>query len=374
MGVRFVHTADWQLGMRRHYLSPEAQARFDSARIEAIRGIGRLAADHGAAFVIACGDLFESNQVDRRTVSRALEAMRDVGVPLYLLPGNHDPLEPGSVYTSPSFVARKPGHAHVVADSTPIEVAPGVELVGAPWVSKRPLTDLVAAACADLHPSDVLRICAGHGIVDRLCADRDNPAVISADDAEALIEQRAIHYLALGDRHSATSIGSTGRIWYAGSPEPTDYDEVNPGCAVVVELDEDGCNVTSHHVGEWRFVRATFDLRSEADVVDVSAWFEAVVDKDRTVAKVVFTGEVSLRVKARLDAVIEDVREVFAAVEVIERDADLVVLPDRLDLENFQLTGFARTSADQLLEQARGGHDTATDALALLYRLSVGAP
>jgi uncharacterized protein YhaN len=32
--VRFVHTADWQLGMRRHFLDEEAQGRFDQARTE----------------------------------------------------------------------------------------------------------------------------------------------------------------------------------------------------------------------------------------------------------------------------------------------------------------------------------------------------
>lgn len=34
--VRFLHTADWQLGMTRHYLAGEAEARFRQARIDAI--------------------------------------------------------------------------------------------------------------------------------------------------------------------------------------------------------------------------------------------------------------------------------------------------------------------------------------------------
>jgi len=38
--VRFVHTADWQLGMSRHFLDTDAQARFTAARIDAVRRLG----------------------------------------------------------------------------------------------------------------------------------------------------------------------------------------------------------------------------------------------------------------------------------------------------------------------------------------------
>ena len=92
--VKFLHTADWQLGMTRHFLAGEAQARFDGARIDAIRTIGALAEDEGCAFVVVCGDVFESNQVSRQVILRAFEAMgASPQVTFYLLPGNHDPLE-----------------------------------------------------------------------------------------------------------------------------------------------------------------------------------------------------------------------------------------------------------------------------------------
>ena len=56
--VRFVHSADWQLGMARHFLDADAQARFGAARIEAIRRIGALAATEGCAFVVVSGDVY----------------------------------------------------------------------------------------------------------------------------------------------------------------------------------------------------------------------------------------------------------------------------------------------------------------------------
>ena len=56
--ARFLHTADWQLGMTRHFLSPEAQGRFAQDRIDAIRQIGDIAREQGAQFVVVCGDVF----------------------------------------------------------------------------------------------------------------------------------------------------------------------------------------------------------------------------------------------------------------------------------------------------------------------------
>ena len=48
-----------------------------------------------------------------------------------------------------------------------------------------------------------------------------------------------MHYVALGDRHSTTEVGGTGRIWYSGAPEPTAYDEIDPGNVLIVDLSAD---------------------------------------------------------------------------------------------------------------------------------------
>ena len=106
--IRFLHTSDWQLGMTRHFLSEGAQERYSQGRFDAIRTMGRIAKEKKCQFMLVCGDAFESNQVDRKTVARALEALKDVPVPVYILPGNHDPLNAASVYRSSTFIDRKP--------------------------------------------------------------------------------------------------------------------------------------------------------------------------------------------------------------------------------------------------------------------------
>jgi DNA repair exonuclease SbcCD nuclease subunit len=130
--MRFLHTADWQLGMTRHFLNGEAQPRYSAARRDAVAGLGALVARTGAEFVVVAGDVFEHNQLAPREISQSLEAMRAVGVPVYLLPGNHDPLDAASVYTSALFLAERPENVVVLDRAGVHEVRPGLQIVAAP--------------------------------------------------------------------------------------------------------------------------------------------------------------------------------------------------------------------------------------------------
>ena len=88
--VKFLHTADWQLGMARHYLGQDAQARFNGARLDVIEKMAKLATEEQCEFVVVCGDVFESNQVQRQVVVRAFERMAAFPqLDFFLLPGNH---------------------------------------------------------------------------------------------------------------------------------------------------------------------------------------------------------------------------------------------------------------------------------------------
>lgn len=363
--------------MKRRFLSEDAQARFDAARFDAIRSIGRIAREEDCEFVLVCGDVFESNAVDRRTVARALEALSELSVPVYLLPGNHDPLDGGSLYRSPAFADHAPPHVHVLEDAQPQTVRPGLEIVGMPWMSKRPGRDLVAEACAGLAPAgDTTRIGVAHGSVDVLSPDRNDPARIVLADAEAALAEGRLHFLALGDRHSRTEVGETGRIHYAGAPEPTDWTEIEPGFVGIVDVDPARVEVRPRQVATWRFERRrAIPLSSGADLDALEAWLTDLPEKGRCVLRLDFEGTLDLRGMARLEALLEHARDLFACVDVWEPDNDLVVLPADEDFDALALSGFAARAVDTLRERASTSDDAgavARDALALLVRLAGG--
>lgn len=371
--IRFIHTADWQLGMRPYYLDERTQELFAEARFDAIRQIGRLAKQEGCDFVVVAGDVFE-NQPDRRTVARALDAMATIPVPTYLLPGNHDPLEPGAVYRSASFTSRKPDNVHVLGAPAVTEIKPGVEMLAAPWLSRRPAIDLVAQVCQDIGPAPGIRFLVGHGIVDSLSPTRDNLALIQVARLEEALADRRLHYVALGDRHSVTRISD--RIWYSGTPEATDFGEERPGCVLVVQIAAGGaCTVEEREVGQWRFIRGDFELAGIDDLDQVNDWLEQLPNKGRSIVRLGLTGTLPVRGKAALDQLLINQQETFAAIERWDLKWNLAILPDDGDVGNLELAGFAREAWEQLRAEAQPDEaraDLARDSLALLYRLAGG--
>ena len=370
--TKFIHTADWQLGMTRHFLDGEAQARYTQARIDAIRAIGDVASERGCDFILVCGDVFESNYLDRQVVARALDAIGSCPVPTFLLPGNHDPLDTSSIYHSPAFASNRPQQLHVIESSEPIAVADGVEIVGAPWFSKRPTEDLAAKALADLEPMrGAVRILAAHGAVDSIIPDRDNPALISLSALEDAIERGAIHYVALGDRHSLTSVGRTGRVWYAGASEQTDFREIDPGKALVAELSETDCKVDPVHVGTWTFHEPEIPVSGVADLELLESQLSGIQDKNRAIVRLRLHGNLNVVDKTRLDSTLDRLGDLFASLEL--RGAGLTIVPADTDFSELGLAGFAADALGDLRDMASANGDdakTAQDALSLLYRLA----
>jgi DNA repair exonuclease SbcCD nuclease subunit len=380
MAMRFVHTADWQLGMTRRWLGAEAQPRYSAARRDAVAGLGSLAADVGAEFVVVAGDVFEHNQLAPQVISQSLEAMRAIGIPVYLLPGNHDPLDASSVYTSALFKAECPANVTVLDRAGIHEVRPGLQIVAAPWRSKAPTTDLAAVVLDGLPADGVTRVLVAHGGVDVLDPDPTKPSLIRQAGLDDALARGAVHFVALGDKHSLTEVGDTGRIWYSGSPEVTNYDDVesDPGHVLVVDVDESDPQrsvvVDSRKVGRWRFSTLNRQVDSSRDIADLDLNLDLMPDKDRTVLRLALLGSLTVTDRAALDACLDKYSRLFASLRVWDSHSDLAVIPADGEFTDLGIGGFAAAAVEELVETARAGAGEAAGdaqaALALLLRLT----
>ena len=378
--MRFLHTADWQLGMTRHFLAGDAQPRYSAARRDAVAGLGALAAEVGAEFVVVAGDVFEHNQLAPQVIGQSLEAMRAIGIPVYLLPGNHDPLDASSVYTGVPFTAERPDNVVVLDRAGVHQVRPGLEIVAAPWRSKAPTTDLVAEALEGLDAGPVTRILVAHGGVDILDPDRDKPSLIRLAKLDDALAGGALHYVALGDKHSLTRVGGSGRVWYSGSPEVTNFDDVesDPGHVLVVDIDESdprrAVAVESRHVGRWRFVTMRREVDTSRDIADLDMNLDLMTEKDRTVVRLALTGSLTVTDRAALDACLDRYARLFAWVGLWESHTELAVIPAYGEFTDLGIGGFAAAAVEELVATAREGDaESAVDAqaaLALLLRLA----
>jgi len=113
--MKFIHAADWQLGARFSQFGPKAEL-LRKARLQtletALRKANQLAVD---AFLIA-GDLFEDRQVDDAVITAALAKFGGLSdLPIFILPGNHDPnTGPGSIWNRKPFTG-KPSNVTILA-------------------------------------------------------------------------------------------------------------------------------------------------------------------------------------------------------------------------------------------------------------------
>lgn len=365
----FIHTSDFQLGMTRRFLQGPAQARYSDDREAAVLRLGELACEVEADFIVVAGDVFEHNSLAKDTLLRAKEMFRRLPVPVYLLPGNHDPLVADSVFYRTSV-----DNVHVIGDSQPIEVVPGVELVGAPYLSKHANVDLVRRALEPLAPASGIRIAVGHGQVESRSAEDDSD-IIDLDYVEKQIAEGVIDYLALGDTHSTMSLGRTGRVWFSGSPETTDFlnvpagtGETDSGNALVVKLGEGAVDVSKNRIGRWCFEALDVDVNSAEDVRSFFARLDAYPDKIRTAIKYGLRGTLGLDAQRELETGLAQYEALFASLLPRKRTMDLHLAPSEEELGALGLGGYAAEALQELLGEL--DKQEARDAANLLFRLT----
>lgn len=230
--MRFLHTADWQLGMKAIHAGVAAQ-RVRDERLAAAKRVVAAAAEHQAEFIVVAGDTFEDNGVERLLVQKAADILAAFAGPVFLLPGNHDPLVPGSVWEHPAWSSH--ANLHVLREAEPLAIDGGV-LYPCPLLEKYSTRN--PTRWIEAQSSNKIAVGVAHGTLNQIVANDDNYPI--ANDAA---QQAGLDYLALGHWHSHLEIiGSDGiaRLAYSGTHEPTKFGERASGHALVVEIAQRG--------------------------------------------------------------------------------------------------------------------------------------
>jgi len=216
----------------------------------------------------------------------------------------------------------------------------------------------------------------GHGGIDLFTPDRVAPGVIAVETLERAVREEKIHFMALGDRHSLTRLGQGDRIWYSGTPEATDFSEIDSGYIQVVEIGEEQVSTRAVQVGQWRFIeRDRVDLNTAEDIDALRMSLEGIEHKELSVIRLRIVGSLSLSLYVALQGHITVARDVFGAFDV--RENDLLVLPDDADFADLGFSGFADTTVKRLrakIESEGEEGDVARDALMLMLRLAERGP
>ena len=88
--IRFIHTADWQIGKTFHYLNEKARERMCDDRLDVIEKIANYANAQNVHFSIVAGDIFETADVRQELINAVCKKLALFNNPVLLLAGNHE--------------------------------------------------------------------------------------------------------------------------------------------------------------------------------------------------------------------------------------------------------------------------------------------
>ncbi len=364
--VRFVHTADWQIGRAFRNFDAQTANSLEEARLDAIDRIAGVGLSGGASHILVAGDIFDSPHLALKTLRQTLERMRRHDRQhWWLLPGNHDPARPGGVW-SRLLELGLPANVSVLGEPTVHELEPGVALLASPLTAKQVSADPTAWMDAAVTRPGTVRIGLAHGSVKEF-GSKSEEAMIHPRRAR----QAGLDYLALGDWHGLTEIDP--RTWYSGTPEPDRFRDNEPGHVLLVSIDTPGSSprIERHRTGRFTWHAQTAELTSFERLPQLeSAILERAPEPRDLLVQLTLTGRLAALDHARL----VDWREALEAkVRYLALDTvSLAVTVGNDDMAHFGDDAQLRDIAVRLgsLAKDEPGGEIAKAALAKLYDLT----
>ncbi|MCU0573603.1 MAG: DNA repair exonuclease [Syntrophobacteraceae bacterium] len=293
--IRFIHAAD------AHIDSPlRGLDAHDAAPLEILRGSTRkafenliqLAVDENIDFVVLAGDLYDGDWKDYSTglfFRGQMARLRDRGIPVYLVVGNHD---------AASVISRKlslPDNVHVCSTRT----AESREVAGRPVVihgrgfPNRAVPENLSLDYPDAVPNRFNIGLLHTSLTGRAGHDTYAPC------SEADLVRKGYDYWALGHVHQPEVVSRDPWIVFAGNLQGRDIRETGPrGCRLVTVNDQLKVESAEHHdldVVRWRVLEVDLggvDESSEALSRAAGSMAGAVREADGRLvaARIVLTG------------------------------------------------------------------------------------
>jgi hypothetical protein len=216
-------------------------------------------------------------------------------------------------------------------------------------------------------PAGAIRIGLAHGSITRFgSADRSQSNYIDP----ARPKEARLAYLALGDWHGQRQVGP--RCWYAGTPEPDDFDQPE-GAVLLVEIAGPGAapRVQPLATGRCHWRRQHETIHGADDIAVLDERIRALhQDPGRLLVDLVVEGTLSLADRALFAQRID--RSLRAALCHLKLDDErLYLTPSPDDLDAIAAAGFVRAAAARLKDmaddQANPQREVAAEALLRLF-------
>ena len=366
--VKFIHTADWQLGKPLSQFEDGLSQQLRQARIDIIETIANVAKAKGASHVLVAGDVFDQEIPNPKTVRQSLDVMAaSKFVTFYLLPGNHDPNRSNGLW---SRLGELPENVIPLLEEKPLEIEKDCFLLPAPWYSKNPGRDNTKWMNSAEVPDSAIRIAIAHGSIHDFesKSETSQKCVISAVDR---VKEADLDYFALGDWHGQINV--TDRVFYSGTPEIDSFRSNDPGYVLSVEIAAKGAAPVVERVKTTQFHWFGNEVSVLPDT-DIAAAFQSLLDADiparRSLGRIQVRGSLPASKTQEIKNHLSSQTEALSLLEVDYARLETTYSED--DFDDLALSGSLREAADRLLERknddayARVDRQKAERALQLL--------
>ncbi|HNT29971.1 MAG TPA: DNA repair exonuclease [bacterium] len=329
--VRFIHTADTQLGARFGNLPPELAELKRASQREGFAFLVSQALEKQVDLFLIAGDLFDTAKPpagEITLVKSQLRRLQDAGIRTCMIPGNHDYYEKGNFWDQydPWPVAKfftENEFTSLVLDDL------GVEVYGIGFDRKRSSRN--ALADFSFQPVQKRSILLFHGAWQNFGHDTEKDYPFSLDD----IHKVPCNYIACGHYHGLQPIleSPVKQAWYSGGTEGLDFskNEIGARFAILGTIGEEGAvSVEKLKIPSLLMEEMEVDL-SVTGLGGVDQLLQQKADT-RTLLHLVFTGLPSADVYRELPLIEESFRHLFAWLRVSDRTLD--IKEDSLDNPN----------------------------------------
>ncbi len=366
--MKFIHTADWQIGKQFANIKGDIAAFLREARFDVINTLAGLANQHKADAILVAGDVFDANEVSDTTIRKTLNAMQEYKGPWVLLPGNHDPALAQSVWTRMKNLPEKTDNIILAMEPEPISVANDKLLIlPAPLKLRHEYKDLTEWYDTFQPPSSAFKVGLAHGSIEGFLPES---AEIHNMISYQRTEKAELDYLALGDWHGQMKVST--KAWYAGTPEQDRFQDNEPGKALLVTLNKNDKvpTIESLDTGKYQWHKIQFALYETKDIEALNDHFAKFQPAENQVMSLNLNGNLSLENRQQLDQLLGSWKAKFAMLEI--NDTNLKLSPSEQDLQDFQSAGFLSNTLEKLLaireNESHEQHSYADRAIQMLWQ------
>ncbi|MEI6887068.1 MAG: metallophosphoesterase, partial [bacterium] len=278
--LKILHTSDIHIGTPFSWLGDRASDSRKQIKTT-FENIVNVAIEKEINVVIITGDIFDSpfpSEINKLFYRDQLFRLSDNGIKTVVLPGNHDRLEDGSIFTHNELYQNDPNIYIFDAEekrSIPIDELFVTFFANTTLHQKSKISPLKGLKQLIEESGNKYRVCLAHGSVE-MGFDKSNYPINKED-----IDSLGANYLALGDWHSYLDVSTPKqKAVYAGSPELVEWNQTNSGYIVVIELDEGNIKTERIKVGKRSFESIDIDLETVKSMDDLQKNIKAKAGMD----------------------------------------------------------------------------------------------